>query len=380
MTGREAVRLVARREIVERMRERSLWISTIVTLVILAAIVLVPAALDLGGDDEYTVAVAGGKAEEVARIAERLAPDAGATVTVERVRDDAAVRRAVRDDEADAGLASDGREIVVLEELPDKLGSVLQQGARIQRTEQAPPPGLPVRELDPPEKGAEQSEGIAFVAVLLLYFQLIGYGFWLASGVVEEKTSRVVELLLSTIRPTQLLAGKIIGIGIVGLGQLLIIAGVGVGVALAAGSLDVPSSAIGALGIVLAWFMVGYAFYACLFAVAGAIVPRQEELQNSISPLTIMLLGSFMFSFAALNDPDGTLSTALSFVPPSAPLVMPIRIIASDVPAWQVVLSVAIVLVAVAALVAFAARIYSNAILRTGARVKLAEAWRAARA
>jgi len=155
-----------------------------------------------------------------------------------------------------------------------------------------------------------------------------------------------VEVLLAAVRPVQLLAGKIIGIGLVGLLQL---------------------------------FILGYAFYSCLFAVAGAIVSRQEELQNTVTPLNLVLVASFFLAFSALQNPDGTLAQVASYLPPVAPLVMPPRVAGGTVPAWEVALSVLITLATIVALVPLAGRIYSGAVLRTGARVKLGAAWAAGR-
>jgi ABC-2 type transport system permease protein len=114
-----------------------------------------------------------------------------------------------------------------------------------------------------------------------------------------------------------------------------------------------------------------------MFAVAGALVPRQEDIQNSTGPLTIVLVGSFLLSFSAIEDPGGGLATVLSFVPPTAPMVAPVRLIAGDMPLVQVVLSVAVLLASTAALVLVAARIYANAVLRTATRVRPLDAWRA---
>jgi ABC-2 type transport system permease protein len=111
--------------------------------------------------------------------------------------------------------------------------------------------------------------------------------------------------------------------------------------------------------------------------VAGALVPRQEEIQSVTAPLTILILASFFLSFGVLDDPGSSLARALSFVPPSAPMVMPVRSIAGDAAAWEIGLSAALTLVAAAALVALAARIYGAAVLRTGSRVSLRTAWRA---
>jgi ABC-2 type transport system permease protein len=375
MSRRATIALVARREITERVRERSLLISTLVTIAILAAIIVVPSAIGLGGTEEHRVAVAGPQAERVARAAQPAARSLDARIQIVRLADDAAVRRAVRADDADAGITRDGAAIVVHKKADEKLAAALQEGsAALRRTEQVAP--LPVRALEPGDN-TDKQQSLAFVAVIMLYGQLIAFGFWLAAGIVEEKSSRIVEVLLATIRPRELLAGKIIGIGVVGLGQLLIIGIVGSAIAVATGTLDLAGDAVGALAVVLAWFVLGYAFYSCLFAVAGALVPRQEDIQNSTGPLTIVLLGSFLLSFAAIDDPGGGLATALSFVPPTAPMIAPVRLIAGEMPLGQVLLSAAVIVAGTLVLVSLAARIYSNAVLRTGTRVKLLDAWRA---
>jgi ABC-2 type transport system permease protein len=374
--ARNAIGLVARREIVERVRERSLLISTLVTIAILTAIIVVPSAIGLGGTQNYMVAVAVPQAERVARAAQPAARALDARIKIVRVAGDAAVRRAVRAGDADAGVPRAADTIVTDKKLDDNLAVALQAGSRSLRSREQPPPPLPVRRLST-ETNSDKQQSLAFVAVIMLYGQLIAFGFWLAAGIVEEKSSRIVEVLLATIRPRELLAGKILGIGVVGLGQLLLIGLVGSAIGVATGTLDVAGDAIGTLAIVLAWFVLGYAFYSCMFAVAGALVPRQEDIQNSTGPLTIVLLGSFLLSFAGINDPGGTLATALSFVPPTAPMIAPVRLIAGDMPAAQVALSVAVLVASTVVLVSVAARIYSNAVLRTGTRVKLLEAWRA---
>ncbi len=227
--------------------------------------------------------------------------------------------------------------------------SAVQAGSQAARGGRLPPP-LPVVT----EGGSSTSDrqGIAFVAVVILYGQLLGYGFWVATGVVEEKSTRVVELLLSAIRPRQLLAGKVIGIGLLGLGQLILIGLCGVIIGAASGQLDVNGDVVAAVGVVMLWFLLGFALYSCAFAVAGALVPRQEEIQAVTAPLTILILASFFLSFGALDDPSSTLARVLSLIPPSAPMVMPVRLIAGNVPAWEVVLSIALTAAAAAGLIA----------------------------
>lgn len=377
MRPRQAAALVARREIVERVRDRSLLISTAVTLVILAAILLVPPLVGLGGTTTYKVAVAGPQAERVARAAQQSAKTFDAKIEIVRAADERAVRKTVDSEKADAGLSGDGGAIVVRKKLEGNLGNALQEGSRRLRLQAQPPPPLPVRTLQPTGNSGDV-QSVAFVAVLLLYFQLVGYGYWLASGIVEEKASRIVEVLLATIRARELLAGKIVGIGIVGFIQLVVVGVGATALGVATDQVELTGESARAIGVVLAWFVLGYAFYACLFAVAGALVPRQEDIQNTTTPLSIVLFGSFMLSFAAIDDPGGGLATALTFIPPTAPMIAPVRLIAGEMPVEQVVLSVAALLVGTAALVGVAARMYSNAVLRTGTRVKLLEAWRAA--
>jgi len=202
---------------------------------------------------------------------------------------------------------------------------------------------------------------------------------WVAMGVVEEKSSRVVELLLSTVRPWQLLAGKIIGVGLVGFAQLLLTAVVGLIVGRATGMITLQAGVIGTVLDVLAWFVLGYAFYACAFAAAGSLVSRQEELQNTVSPLSLLLVASFVLSFQAISNPDGGLAKVLSIIPPFSAMIMPPRVAAGAAPGWQIGLAVVLMLAAILALVRLSARIYALAVLRSGARVRWSEALAGAR-
>jgi ABC-2 type transport system permease protein len=231
------------------------------------------------------------------------------------------------------------------------------------------PSPLPVEETG---GGEDASRALASIALLLLYGQLITYGYWVAAGVVEEKASRVVELLLAAVRPRELLAGKILGIGVVALAQLLLVAGLALVLAVATDQLELGDGAARALLLTLAWFLVGYAFYATAFAMAGALVPRQEEIQNVTTPLVLLLVGTFVLAFPVAEDPGSTLARVLSFVPPSAPMVMPVRLIAGDVGVPEVLLSLAACLAGIAAVMLLAARVYGRAVLRTGSRVGLA--------
>ena len=387
MSGRSAVRLVARREIRERVREKSFLVSMSINVAIVVIAVLLSAAFS-GGETTYVVGVADDAARPVARAAVAANPS-GFSVRTRDVAPDR-VDGALADGDVDVVLA--GREIRAGDDPPDGLVTLLQAANRQVRAAEAleragvsgadarralSPPPLRVASLEPEDEDDDLA-GLTFFVVIVLYGQLATYGYWVAAGVVEEKASRVVEVVLSTIRPKHLLAGKTIGLGLLGLGNLLLVGAVGLLVAGATGALDIDGAVLGAVGLALVWFVVGYAFYSCAFACAGALVPRQEELQSTMTPLSLLLLASFFLSFVVVSDPDGTLAHVTAFLPPTAPITMPPRIVTGDAPAWEVAASLAVTLAATAALIPLAGRIYAGGILRTGSALKLREAWRAA--
>jgi ABC-2 type transport system permease protein len=391
----DGIKLTARRELVERTRrDRSFLISTLVTLAILVAIIFVPKLLGADDPKEFDVGLVGQASQPLGQVLTAQGEAADIRINLRQPAGAAEAEAAVRDGTIDLAVI-DGRQLVAEAEVDEQLNLLVQaasRGVRAQQTLQAAgvppgeiqaalaPPPLPVRSLEPVDEDAQSKRTIATVAVFLLYGQLIGYCFTVAMGVVEEKSTRVIEVLLAAVRPVQLLAGKIIGIGLVGLIQLAIIGAVGLAVAVAAGSITLPPDAAGTIGSVLLWFLLGYAFYSSLFAVAGAIVSRQEELQNTATPLNLLLLASFFVAFmASVGGGDTTLARVSTFLPPVAPLVMPLRIAGGDAAPWEVAVALAIMLVSIVAVVLLAARLYEGAILRTGARVKLGDAWRGAR-
>jgi ABC-2 type transport system permease protein len=150
---------------------------------------------------------------------------------------------------------------------------------------------------------------------------------------------------------------------------------VGVTAAQLVGSLDFASGAIATIAIVLLWFILGFFFYAGLFAVAGSIVTRQEDLQSTMTPLTILIVGSFIIGINAIGDPSSTLATVASLLPPSAPLVMPSRIVLGETGWVGALLSAGISIGTTIALVPIATKIYSGAVLRPG-RVKIRQVLR----
>jgi ABC-2 type transport system permease protein len=383
---------VARRELTERVREPSFLVGTGVTVVIVALAIFLPNLLGFGGDEEFEVATVDARSAEVAKAAARGADVFDAEIQV-RAMSPAEARAALEDEEVDAVLA--GGVLRSVEEPDDKLVNALQvadaqlstaealreQGVAGDELRQAlSPPPLRVSTIEAVDEQQDRLQAVAFFAILLLYGQLITYGYWVASGVVEEKASRVVEVLLATIRPRELLAGKVIGLGLLGLGQLLVIASVGLVIAGLSGALDIDGDVLSAAGLSLLWFVLGYAFYACAFACAGALVPRVEELQSSITPLSITILVSLFIAFAVNAEPTSTLAKVSSFIPFTAPMTLPPRILVGEATAVEIVGGAVVTLVCAAALIPLAARVYEGAVMRTGSAVKLRDAWRAARA
>jgi ABC-2 type transport system permease protein len=324
----------------------------------------------------------------IAAAAKASAPGFDADVEVRRFNSPAQARAAVSDESVDAAVA--GGVILTRDDPPDELEQLLQGAARQVRAGEAlrseGVSGSEARRvLDPPpprtralEGGADDGdEGVAFAASLLLYLQLIVYGLAVASGVVEEKSSRVVEVLLASIPPRSLLAGKIAGIGLLGLLQLLLTAVVGLGLASASGAIDLDAADAGVLAVVLVWFLLGYLLWACLYAMAGAIVSRQEDLQSSTTVLTLVLVVSYLVAFPALDDPESTIAVVASLVPLSSPIIMPVRVTVDAASTVEIVASLGLLVVGIALLVPLGARIYENAVLRMGKPLKLREAWNA---
>lgn len=376
--------IVARREIVERLRSRAFQIGTAVQLAAVV-ILLVIAAVTSGGGDTKTVALAGERSQQYAQPLRAIGPALDTEVVTTVAADRSAAVRLVRDGDADAAVV-DGREIVVDDDPDDTLAAAIQSVRRelalrdaLDRAGVAPaemraalaPAPLTVAVLDPGNEDLGARQGIAFIAILLVYLAIFVYGLWVATGIVEEKASRVIEVVLSAIPPRELLAGKVAGIGLLGLGQFALVVAVGAVGANLLDAVDLPSITLGWAALIVLWFLLGYTLYACLYAVAGATVSRQEDLQSSTGALNMVVIGSYILSFVALGDPDGTLMTVLSFVPPSAPMAMPARWLVSDVPAWELLASAALTLAAIAALMRLATVVYSRAALRMGPKVSL---------
>jgi ABC-2 type transport system permease protein len=383
------VRLVAGREVSTRIRDKSFIISSVVIIVLVLGVMVFQVVINSGADESRIGVVGDRLALQPALEAQGDA--LGVDVTVVGLDDDGSARAAVDDGDVDAALvdgAGTAPELLVPRSADGAMQAVVQGavsqlalGTQLARAgvQLDPVPQVTVTALDPHADENGQRTVVALIGVVVLYGLLILFGQFVAQGVVEEKASRVVELLLATMRPWQLLAGKILGLGLLGLGQIVVIAVVGVAGALTFDVVDVPGQLIGTVLSVVAWFVLGYAFYASVFAGAASLVSRQEDLGSVLTPTTILLVVGFVISIQAGNDPTSTLATVTSYVPGLSPLVMPVRQAAGEAAWWEVGASVILMLVAIGIVVRLGGRVYAGALLRTSGKTKLREALRAER-
>ena len=388
-TPAQLVRLVAGREISTRIRDKGFLIGSAVLIVLILGMLIFQVAMN-SGSNVAKIGVVGGSAG-VTQALQTQGTALGTDVQVVGYDDEATARTAVQDGDVDAALLSPAgaRPELIVKSDGGRTEAVVQgavQGMAISRQLAASgvqlqsPPQVDVVPLDPNAAADGEAAVVALVGVVVLYSLLILFGQFVAQGVVEEKSSRVVELLLAAMRPWQLLAGKIVGLGLLGLAQMLVIGVIGVAGALAFDVVSLPGQLIGTVLTVVAWFVLGYAFYASVFAAAASLVSRQEDLGSVLTPASLLLVVGFVISIQAAQDPTGTLSTVTSFVPGLSPLVMPVRQAAGGAAWWEVVISVVLMLLSIAVIVRIGGRIYAGALLRTGGKVKLREALRAERA
>lgn len=385
--------LVARREFVERARSKAFLISTVLVLLGIAAALVVPKLIG-GGESAYRLGDVGPRAATLVDTAEQLTGP-GLPLSRSHIVDRPAAEEALRLARIDA-VVMDEATVLVREELPAPVQRALSDARRqlalvsaleragvpeSERAQALRPTPLEVVALHP----ATQSLGgdaliIGSVAAFMLYLLLILYGQMVAQGVVEEKASRAVEVLLSAVPARQLLLGKILGLGLLGLSQVLLIAVVGVGGALLLDTIEISGASWTAIAMVLAWFVLGFALYATVFAVAGSLVSRQEDLQAAVTPVIMLQVLALFSAQYTLADPGSTVSRITGLFPFSAPLVQPIRYAAGTAAPWEAPVAIALCLLAIAALLPIAVRFYTGGALRTGGRLKLRDAWRAARA
>ncbi len=379
--------LVARREVLVKVTDRAFLIGTVLTLAIISAFMVIQTVLE-ARTQTYAVAATGDASAMARTLSQRVtAVDDKVEVGVDEVADPAAARAAVRSGDADVWLHRDGDGWVLTakDSVPGALERASASVIRDQALQaNAGAAGVSVAELtagstlttgvldgNSDQKGF--ASGMGFALAFLFYISSIGFGVTLAQSVLEEKASRIVEIIATKIPVRQLLAGKVLGNTVLALGQMALYVGIGlIGLSFTKYSTYLPGVS-GALGWFLAFFVVGFLLIACAWAVAGALASRAEDLQQTSTPLTLLMIATF---FGALFL-KGTALTVFSFVPPFSAVLMPIRVLGGDAAWWEPLVSLGLLLGAAGLVVLGAERLYRRSLLQTQGRISLRQAWRA---
>ena len=353
-TFAQSVWLVAEREIGSKLRSKSFLISFGI-LFVLALAGVIWAGFSAKDSSTTRVAVTSASAQYV---------DGVPGLEVIEVADDAAAEALVKDGTVDAAVLSDtasplGYSVVVESDVPSNLLMSLSQS-----------PSVVV--LDP----ASSTNWIGYIAAIgfgvVFLFAAQTFGATIAQSVVEEKQTRVVELLISAIPARALLAGKVVGNTILAMGQVVILAAIAVIGLTVTGQSEFLQGVGGPIASFAVFFLFGFVLLAALFAAAAAMVSRQEDIGATTTPLMFLILGPYSLVIFFWNNP--TVLTIMSYVPFSAPVGMPVRLFLGQAQWWEPLVSLAILLVTCVLAIWAGARIYENSILRMGGRVKLGEA------
>jgi ABC-2 type transport system permease protein len=403
----KSIRLIAGREIAERLKGRATWILTGITTVI-AVVLIVGPALFSSPTKPYVVGLVGPAAQAVAPALQATAKAAGVDMTTMNVADDSTARSELTPAQSsgrssrplgqllsslqggkatldvalrlDTGSATVEFYQTVSPTLAAMLRAVVEQvhqrdvliqagvPAPVVAAAQQPEPISTVTLQPAPSNMAGRSIA-ALAAGILLYASVGIFGSAVASGVAQEKTSRTAEVLLAAVTPSDLMTGKVIGIGLVGFAQMVATIGAALIANAVVQSSSVPSEVWVLLPAILLWFALGYTLYAFGYAAAGAIVARQEEVQSVSAPFSVFLIGGFLLTYALIASPDALWVKIVSYLPPLMPVLMPARLALGHVAIWEMPLAILIMLASIYGMARLAGRIYATSLVRGGPRL-----------
>jgi ABC-2 type transport system permease protein len=412
------VMIIIRREFNERVRTRSFLLGTVLFPVFMVAMIFLPSLIRSGGGERTLVLVDQSPAGIGERVAAALqAPRPGKEAiryTVERVPGPIDAQRAslnarVEKKEIDgyvvigpdvlktSQVAYRARDVTKLQVVQDIGGAVTAAVQQVRLAGSGMTPAQ-VAELvrdvdvqaaritgDGQERGNLMATLIASYVILFLFVQLITlYGQNAMRSVLEEKNNRIVEVIVSSVKPMHLMAGKVLGLASVVLFQIGIWAAFGALLASQAGFLErrfgISAAAFSAVkmepsvvAILLVFFTFGFILYAAMYAAAGASVTSEQEAQQLTFPLMLPLFVPMVFIVPVMTDPLGTIARTLSLIPFTSPVVMPMRAVATDVPAWEIAAAIALLVLGMLGVVWIAGKIYRVGILSTGKKPSMGE-------
>lgn len=393
MISPSQVRLVAEREVREQLRGKPLWISTAITLVGVVLAIVLPHVL-ASGTKTYDVGVVGQPTSAVRSAIEQAARNAGARSQVHVVADRAAATEALHAKGAQHAdialdLAGTGSVIVDRAITPGSTdrGALVAEGiarsvavakaittsgvTTAQATALLDPQPLAIDHLRAaPASSAHR--GLAVGSSIVFFVLVIGFGTAVLTGVVHEKSTRVVEVILSSMRPVNLLAGKVAGASLLVLAQGALLVVAALLAATAVGSDVLAGSGAGAIVAAGVWIVLGFVLYAWLFAALGSLASRVEDAQSIAFPMQIPLFVGYFASFTAIGaTTPSTLVTVLAYVPFTAPMDMSVLTATGVVAWWQVAVSMLITLATTVLAARVASTVFARSILRIGQRVRL---------
>ena len=385
MSARRAVWEVARREIVERSRSRVLQVSLVVLLIVAVGGAVAAARLR-GHTPTDKIGLVGSRSLGLKPAIQLEAQGSGRRVHLYQLSSQAAAAKQVRNGTIAVALV-DGSRILVkssrssapVREVRSAIGvqavfdrlraSGLSQAQALSALS---PPAVQVDVLQLNTRNTAGNQNLVMFGLLALFSLLIFFGQAVAQGITEEKSSRVVELLLTTISPRRLLAGKVLGIGSLGLCLMLLPGAAALAAGSLAGGAGLPPAAPKTIVLVVLWFVLGYFLFSVAYAAVGAMVSRQEDLTTAQAPIIIVATAGLLLANAVVySNPDGTLAQVAAFLPPFSPMIVPAGMVVGHMSWIALTAAVALDVLATAGLILLAARIYERSILQTGARVKL---------
>jgi ABC-2 type transport system permease protein len=373
--------LVAQREITTKLRDKTFIGSTLFMLVLVMAAVFIPALL-AGRDDADKIAVLDDAGERVVQLAD--ATNGGDTFEVSRVADQAAAERLITDGKVKAALLPGDNGYVVLGD--DRVDVDVQTKLReavvkVGMEQNAAGAGLTPEQLRANTQVQERllnpgplpdlvSDFVTIGLALVFYMTALGFGMMIAQSVVQEKESRIVEILAAAVPIRALLWGKVIGNTVMALGQIVVISTGSLIGLLMTGQADVLKVVAPVAGWFVVFFVLGFVALAGLWAVAGSLATRQEDLGSTTLPWQMCLMIPFFFSVFAGEQAKAV----ASFVPIASSMAMPGRMLTQDVPVWEPLLAILILLATTVLIVRVGARLYERTLLQTGRRLGYREA------
>jgi ABC-2 type transport system permease protein len=383
--------LVSRREIVDRMRRRSFVVLTLLLCLLIVGAGVLFAVLRDDSRASYDVGLVAAADRDTSfeQALEAVAAASDVDITVEALDEPADGEARLRDGAIDVFVDAELSTVTWDETVDSELERIVDTAwATSSVSIAAAEAGLADAEIesilspDPltsavidPRDDELLGLLVGFASAVLLFISITTFGGYVLTGVVEEKSTGVVEVLLSHVRAHQLMAGKVFGVGAVALTQFTaaVLAGL---VSLRVSGTDVPTEVWIGLPATIAWFVGGFLLYSTLYALAGSFVSRVEDAQGAAAPISSAFTIGYILVFTLGSDPSSTAATVLSLLPPFAPLLMPLRMVTGAASVVEIVAAAVLLAMAVAAMIRLAGSVYARTLLHRGRRLRWREALR----